>query len=343
MSFVRKYLFFLCALVAAWLTIRYALPVLLPFLLGALLALAAEPAVHFSTRRLHLPRWAGAGLGVSLTLIVLVGLFWLFGSAVIREMGVLAQALPDLQDTARQGIDLLKNTVVTLSEKMPANLGGFLSDAAASVAGSSSTLMEQTVLRLPGLLTSAVGKMSQGLIGLGTGLISAFLISARLPRLRQSLSTMIPSSWRERFFPALSRIRKTLGGWLKAQGLLLLVTYAIVCVGFLLLRIPYGPIWAVLIALVDAVPMLGTGTVLLPWALVSLLQGSGLQALGLVGIFLLATVSRSALEPRLLGKHIGLDPLITLLAMYAGYRFFGFWGLILAPISAAAVKAAASG
>lgn len=343
MSFVRKYLFFLCALVAAWLTIRYALPVLLPFLLGALLALAAEPAVHFSTRRLHLPRWAGAGLGVSLTLIVLVGLFWLFGSAVIREMGVLAQALPDLQDTARQGIDLLKNTVVTLSEKMPANLGGFLSDAAASVAGSSSTLMEQTVLRLPGLLTSAVGKMSQGLIGLGTGLISAFLISARLPRLRQSLSAMIPASWRERFFPALSRIRRTLGGWLKAQSLLLLVTYAIVCVGFLLLRIPYGPIWAVLIALVDAVPMLGTGTVLLPWALVSLLQGSGLQALGLVGIFLLATVSRSALEPRLLGKHIGLDPLITLLAMYAGYRFFGFWGLILAPISAAAVKAAASG
>ncbi len=343
MSFVRKYLFFLCALVAAWLTIRYALPVLLPFLLGALLALAAEPAVHFSTQRLHLPRWAGAGLGVSLTLIVLVGLFWLFGSAVIREVGVLAQALPDLQDTARQGIDLLKNTVVTLSKKMPANLGGFLSDAAASVAGSSSALMEQTVLRLPGMLTSAVGKMSQGLIGLGTGLISAFLISARLPRLRQSLSAMIPTSWRERFFPILSRIRKTLGGWLKAQGLLLLVTYAIVCVGFLLLRIPYGPIWAVLIALVDAVPMLGTGTVLLPWALVSLLQGSGLQALGLVGIFLLATVSRSVLEPRLLGKHIGLDPLITLLAMYAGYRFFGFWGLILAPISAAAVKAAASG
>ena len=343
MSFVRKYLFFLCALVAAWLTIRFALPVLLPFLLGALLALAAEPAVHFSTQRLHLPRWAGAGLGVSLTLIVLVGLFWLFGSAVIREVGVLAQALPDLQDTARQGIDLLKNTVVTLSKKMPANLGSFLSDAASSVAGSSSALMEQTALRLPGILTSAMGKMSQGLIGLGTSLISAFLISARLPRLRQSISAMFPHSWRERFLPALSRIRKTLGGWLKAQGLLLLVTYAIVCVGFLLLRIPYGPIWAVLIALVDAVPMLGTGTVLVPWALVSLLQGSGLQALGLVGIFLLATVSRSVMEPRLLGKHIGLDPLITLLAMYSGYRFFGFWGLILAPISAAAVKAAVSG
>lgn len=340
MSFVQKYLYLLCALFTAWLAVRYALPVLLPFLLGALLALAAEPAVRFGTDTLRLPRWAGAGLGVSLTLVVLGGLLWLFGSALVREMGVLAQALPNLQDTAQQGIDLLQSKVVELSEHLPAGLGQMLSSSVTSVTGNGSAVLEQTAMRLPSMLSSAVGKMSNGLIGLGTAVISGFLISSRLPQLRQVISRRLPDTWKEKVLPALRRIRKTLGGWLKAQGLLMLVTFAIVCAGLLLLRISYGPVWAVLIAIVDAVPMLGTGTVLLPWALIALLRGSGLQALGLVCIFACAAVTRSVLEPKLLGRHMGLDPLATLLAMYAGYRFFGLWGLVLAPITAAAAKAA---
>lgn len=342
MSFSRKYLFLAGVLFALWLSIRYALPVLLPFLLGAGLALAAEPAVRFGTNRLHLPRWAGAGLGVTLTLIALTAVLWLVGSLVVKEVGVLAQALPDLQDTAQQGLELLQAKATAISQKMPAGLGRFLSESVTSLSGSGTALVEQTALRLPSFLGTAVGKVSQGFIGIGTGVVSAFLFSARLPALRTAIRQKLPASWQDTVFPALRRIRKTLSGWLKAQGLLMLITLGIVCTGLLLLRIPYGAVWALLIALVDAVPMLGTGTVLLPWALIRLLQGHGLQALGLTAIFAAAALARSVLEPKLVGKHIGLDPLITLFAMYAGWRFFGLWGLILAPMTAAAVKTAVS-
>ena len=340
MSFSRKYLYLICVLFAFWLGFRYALPVILPFGLGALLALAAEPAVRFGANRLHLPRWASAGLGVGLTLIALISILWLLGSLLVKEVGALANALPDLQDTAQQGLNILQAKVTRLSEKMPAGLGKLLSGAVTNLSGSSTALFEQTARRLPEFVGSAASKMSRGVIGAGTGVLAAFLISVRLPTLRASIGQKIPVKWKQILLPALGRIRSALGGWLKAQGLLMLITFCIVCVGLLLLRVPYAPFLALLIALIDAVPMLGTGIVLIPWALVRLLQNAGLHALGLIGIFAAATLSRTVLEPKLVGKHIGLDPLVTLFAMYAGFRFFGILGLILAPMTAATVKAA---
>ena len=340
MSFTQKYLFFLCALITGWLGFRYALPVLLPFLLGALLAVTAEPAVRFGTDKLRLPRWVSTGFGVTLTLIALSGILWLIGSLLVKEVGIMAKALPDLQDTALQGMELLQTKVVQLSEKLPAGFDRLISESVTSATNGSSAILEQTVLRLPGLLGSAVGKMSHGLIGLGTSILSGFLISSRLPKIRNLLTQQLPAPWQEKAVPLLRRVQKTLGGWLKAQGLLMLITYAIVSAGLLLLRVPFGPVWAIFIALVDAVPMLGTGTIMLPWALVELLRGNPLQALGLACIFGASALLRTILEPKLLGRHIGLDPLVTLLAMYAGYRFFGLWGLVLAPVTAAAVKAA---
>lgn len=340
MSFLQKCLYLVCALLAGWLTVRFALPVLLPFLLGGLLAMAAEPVVRFATDRWHFPRWAGAGIGVSMTLLVLASLLWLLASALVKEVSMLAQALPDLQDTAREGLNILQSKAVSLSQRMPAGLGKVLSGSISSLSGNGSAFLEQTALRLPGFLGSAVGKMSQSFISLGTGVLSAFLISSRLPLLRGSIRKILPESWETRVLPAMHRIRKTLGGWLKAQGILLLITYGIICIGFLLLQIPYGPVWALLIAIVDAVPMLGTGIILLPWALIRLLQGWPLQALGLACIFAVCAIVRSVLEPKLVGRHIGLDPLLTLFSMYAGFRFFGLWGLILAPMVAAAAKAA---
>ena len=137
-----------------------------------------------------------------------------------------------------------------------------------------------------------------------------------------------------RYVQALFRIRKTVWGWAKAQGKLIAVTYGIVAAGFLLLRIPYAPLWAFLVALLDAFPILGTGAVLVPWSLISFLQGNNLQAFGLLGVYALVTITRTVLEPRLVGAQLGLDPLVTLVCFYAGFRLWGILGMILAPMLA---------
>ena len=112
------------------------------------------------------------------------------------------------------------------------------------------------------------------------------------------------------------------------------VTFVILLLGFVLLRIPYAVFWALGVSLVDAFPVLGTGTVLLPWSLVCLLQGDSPRAIGILGIYIAASLIRSALEPKLVGRHLGLDPLITLMALYAGYKLWGIGGMILAPMLA---------
>lgn len=102
--------------------------------------------------------------------------------------------------------------------------------------------------------------------------------------------------------------------------------------GLILLRVPYSALWSLVIALVDAIPMLGTGTILVPWAGFCLLEHHTARALGLLGLYLAATLTRSTLEPRLVGRQLGLDPLLTLAALYAGFRLWGVGGMLLAPI-----------
>ena len=125
-----------------------------------------------------------------------------------------------------------------------------------------------------------------------------------------------------------------MGGWLLAQLKLSGVTALILLAGFWALQIPLFPVWALLVAFVDALPVLGTGAVLLPWSLICLMQGQNMRGLGLLGVYALVWLIRSVLEPKLVGNELGLDPLVTLLSMYAGYKLFGLLGMILSPVVA---------
>ena len=109
-------------------------------------------------------------------------------------------------------------------------------------------------------------------------------------------------------------------------------------IGLALLRVPYAFIFALLIALVDFLPLLGTGIILIPWAVVSLLLGEVRLGIGLLALYVFSSVVRQILEPKLIGGGLGLHPLLSLAAMYAGLKLFGVWGMVLAPLVAAGVK-----
>lgn len=341
-SFFRKILILLGAFFAAWLGIKYLLPVLLPFLLGTGIALAAEPIVATAERHLKLSRTFAAGIGVTLTLILLLGIVSVVGALIVRELGKLAGAVPDLEGTARQGMVLLQDWLVGLTEQTPESVRPVLTRTVLNFFDDGTALVEQVSRRIPGVVSSVLGWVPDGALSIGTGLLAGFMISARLPRLKETVSSHLPQSWNQRYLPSIRRVRKALGGWLRAQLKLSALTYGIVTVGFLVLGISYGPLWAVLVALVDAVPLLGTGTALLPWALVCLLQGEHFRAIGLLCIYGAATLTRTVLEPRLVGRQLGLDPLLTLLTLYLGYRIWGVVGMLIAPILATAAKSVAA-
>ncbi len=334
----RKALIVLGIFAGSFVGLRYLLPVLLPFLIGALLALAAEPAVGLGVRRLRMPRWLSAGLGVTVTLVLLIATVWLLGALAVRELGQLANALPDVRQTAQQGMILLQDWLIGLADRAPDGLRSLLTQLVLELFGSGSALLQQATGRIPGILSGLLTRIPDSAIGLGTGILASFMISARLPDIKAYCTRRLPPAWKERYLPALHRMRKTVGSWLKAQLKLMSVTYGIVTVGLLLTGISYSPVWAVLVAVVDAVPVLGTGTVLIPWAVIAVLQSQPLRALGLVCTYIAAFLTRTVLEPRLVGKHLGLDPLVTLVFFYVGYKFWGILGMLTAPLLATAVK-----
>ena len=335
-----KFLWFAAGILALWLGFRYLFPVLLPFLLGGVIALAAEPAVNFAAGKLRLSRPLASGLGVGMTLVLTAAILWLAGAAAVRELGNLARALPDMEATAEQGVTMLRDWALGLAERMPRFMRRFATGAAEQLLDPSTVLQGHLAESIPSAARAVLGRLPGSALGIGTGVLAGFMISVRLPRLRAWLGRCLPQVWYDRYLPALRRAGSSLKAWVKAQLKLSCLTYGIVATGLLLLKIPYGLLWALPVAVVDAVPVLGTGTVLLPWALISLLQGQRLRALGLLLTYGAALLCRTVLEPKMVGSHLGLDPLVTLLALYAGFRLWGIAGMVLCPMLTAAVMGA---
>ena len=338
MGFPRKTIFTtLAVFVLTWLTMKYLLPLLFPFLLGALLALAAEPMVGFLCRRLHMPRVVSTAISVSMAFCFLALLLLMLCAFALRQLKNLAGILPDLETAARTGLALVQTRLLDLAARAPKGIRPLLEDNVRTLLADSGNLLGKLTAWLLGLAGSILAHVPDSALGLGTAILSAFLISAKLPQIRKWLLRRIPRQQLRSALESARRMRKVLGRWLLAQGKLMSITFAIVAAGLTLLRIPSGMLWAVLVALVDALPILGTGTVLVPWSVVCFLQGDTPRALGILGIYITAALIRSMLEPKLLGKHLGLDPLVTLIALYIGYRLWGVGGMILAPLLTVAV------
>lgn len=335
---LRKIIIILGVFLATWLAFKYLLPIVFPFLMGGLLALAAEPGVRFGVKKLHLPRGVATGVGVSMTLILSVGIVSLLGALAVKELGVLAGTLPDMEQTLQQGMDLLENGLMRLSYHMPDGIQKAVAGGVSELFGNGTVIIRQVTRRLPSAVSSVFRWLPDGALSIGTGILAAFMISARLPKLRERVKGCIPDRWKKKYLPALARVRHSVWQWVKAQGKLMAVTYGVVALGLTVIGIRYGFFWAVLVAVVDAVPVLGTGTVLVPWAVVELLWGEAFRGVGLLAVYAVALLLRTVLEPRLVGRHLGLDPLLTLLFLYIGYRVWGIPGMILAPMLAAAVK-----
>ena len=324
----------LAVILICWLITRYLLPAVTPFLLALLLALAAEPLVKVLSSRLKLSRGIAAGIGVRLCLtLVVLGILSL-GALLLRELGLLAGILPDLEDTAAAGLSSLEGFFVDLADKAPGKLSTVLTQGVEGMFSDGSKILDQVSTKVLDVASGVVTRIPDGALGLFTWVLASFMISARLPRIRAWATSKLPDSWHDQYLPRLKGLKKSLGGWLLAQLKLMGITFCVLCVGFVILRITYAPVWAVLISLVDALPVLGTGTVLIPWSLVCFLQGDSLRAVGLLGTYVAGFLLRSVLEPRLVGKQLGLDPLVTLMAMYAGYRLWGILGMLLSPLIA---------
>lgn len=331
---IQKILRLLALFAGFFLALRYILPLAFPFLLGGLLALAGEPLVRFLSRKCRFPRALASAVGVTMSFCLLsLGLMLLLG-LIIREVRALTGLLPDLTDALRSGMTALSGWLLGLTSRAPEALQPMLARNVTELFSGGSALLDRAVDFLLRLASGILSRVPGSALSLGTGIIASFMISAKLPVLQAFFRERIPQERFSRLQDTLIGLKAAVAGWLRAQLKLSAVTFCVMALGFLLLGVSHFPLWAALVALVDAFPILGTGTVLVPWSIVCFVQGDHFRAFALLGLYGAVTLIRSALEPRLVGKHLGLDPLVTLIALYVGFRLFGLPGMLLSPLIA---------
>ena len=175
--FFRNTALLLGCFLLVWLGSRFLLPLLLPFLLGGLLAFAAEPLVGLLSKKL--PRPVSAGFGVTVTLALLVCVFFLVMALLVKEMGVLAGALPDLEETATRGLSSLEGFLLNLTDRTPAGVRPLLSQTVTGLFSDSTAVMDRLTQWIPGAASRALGHIPGSAVTLGTGILSSFMVSAR--------------------------------------------------------------------------------------------------------------------------------------------------------------------
>lgn len=164
-------------------------------------------------------------------------------------------------------------------------------------------------------------------------LVSTFYFATDYQRITEYMKSFIPKGKREWFSKMTRYGKKTAGAFLKSYCAILVITCGELCIGFMILGVPYPGVIAIAIAIFDILPFLGTGGILLPWAAIAAIMKNYKMAIGILLLYLVITIVRNILEPKIVGHQIGLHPLATLIVMILGLKLMGVVGLILFPVT----------
>lgn len=324
-----------CCILAAgggWLALKYLLPWLAPLIGAIAIAAAIEPAVQWLGRRTRMPRGAASGLCVLSCFGLVFSLACLLCSRIAAELGSLMQRLPEMIADFSGTFELWRARVSVWLERGGAQAQPYLEHAAAAAGENLKTLPAFLSGKLLGLLTAMAGAAPAALMFAVTLVIGAYFASASYPELKHFMNAQLSERARERTSAIWAGLRGTIVRWLRAQLLMMLIIFGSLAAAFSLLRISYALLLAMCTAVIDALPVLGTGTVLIPWALYELLCGNIGLGLGLVIVYIGVTVLRNCIQAKLLGDQLGLHPLAALLAIYVGFASCGVVGMIIFPI-----------
>lgn len=321
-----------------WVFFRIVLSWTFPLLAGFCLSALLERPIS-GLIRLGLPRWAAAGCCVVLLCLLLSGGLALLLWRLWREAERLYAQLPALLSAlSAVGADAERWTA-RLLVAAPPDLRPALRSALGSITAQVSGLTGQFSAAAARQSAAVLADLPRIVLALFTTALAAYFSAAGYPALVSFLWRQIPEGRRSDVRAGLNRLRAAAAGWLRAQGLLALLTFVLLTAGFLLLGVETPVLPAAVTAVLDALPVLGAGLILLPWALVALLTGDLAAGLGLLGLWGVILGVRSLMEPRLVGRHAGLPPLAALAAMYIGLQAFGVPGMVLAPLALLLAKA----
>lgn len=312
---------------------KYLFPVLFPFVIAFLLAAIMNRPVSYLQRKAHLPRVLPSVIFTFLFAGIIMGFCILCGAGVVAGIKSIAVKLPTVFEYAV--IPMLDSLFVWL-EQAAASIDPAVGTVLGNMADTAFSVLGDGVVQFCGELLKTTGSLitlfPSVLMKTIITIIATVFITLDYEVITALLKQLVPSKQKLVLKEVRSFFGKTIPKCLISYILIFAITFVELCLGFWLLRITNGAILAIFIAILDILPVLGTGTVLIPWAIISLIQGNAWFGIGLLVLYVVITMIRNALEPRLVGQQINLHPILTFAGMLIGLRFFGFLGLFGVPL-----------
>lgn len=306
----------------------YILNILMPFVIGFVIAFIANPLVKLMRKYLRFPRGLASLIAILLVFTVLgFGISYLFGFVSNQVNNVTM----DLKDMADSAIAVAERTYNKVQEKFPQYITMTYEDFVKEMVPKLNTAITDSTVLIGGQLFQFAKSLPSMVFFTIIALISSYYISVEFDKLMRYLKRFIAR------YPAVqsfvTRLKSSaslgMGSWLKAQLIVMFFLSIIGSIGFLLLKYEHPYLMGVLLAFFDALPIFGSGAVLFPLFVYNLIFGNVKRAIFHLLLYAAIAVTRQIIEPRVLSNQIGINPLLTLITLYTGYRIAGIVGMIL--------------
>ena len=302
----------------------------MPFVIGWIISFIANPLVSWFERRLKMKKNLGSAIIIVVVLAAIIWLMYLGGGLLVREIRVFISNVPELYQDLEQELRLVGGKMGGAFDMLPEGLQNgwvaFVEDLDKRVGTILADLSQPTV-EAAGNIAKSVPAI---LVATIVMIVSAYFFIAQRDEVIVWTKKVTPRPIQRRMTLVIKNLKSAVGGYVKAQCKIMIIVSALLLIGLWIMQVRYVILLALLIGVLDFLPFFGTGTVLVPWAIYEVVNGDYRKAIGLALIYIVTQLARHLLQPKLLGDSMGMQPLPTLILIFAGYQFGGFLGLIFA-------------
>lgn len=321
------------------LCLKYVLPFLLPFVVAFLIAALLNRPIMLLAEKLNGKRVVPAILMTLLFYVAAAALFSLLGLRVFMFVWETVRALPQLyRNTLEPALETMFSSLEVYLDELDPAVVTALTDNMNSALGSLGSFVTNASVRIISYISGIAAAVPGSFLNVIITIIVTFFLAIDYPKVTGFILRQLPE--KADFY--IGEVRDYVGGTLlkclASYALILCITFLEISVGLTVLRVPNAILIALCIAVFDILPVLGTGGIMIPWGIISLIMGKWVLGLGLLALYLIITVIRNIIEPKIVGHQVGLHPVVTLFSMLAGLQLFGIIGLFGFPITLSLLK-----
>lgn len=328
----RKIIIFLLSILGIYLAFKLAV-FYMPFLIAFILSFLIEPIIRFGMKYLKLKRRTSAIIVFVLVLGIIIGLLiWGIATLVTESSNLLNSLNTYVEKISSKFSEIISNIDLT-KLKIPNELIVTIQESGRNLLGTLANFVKGLLTNLLNIITSIPTIAIYTVISI----LSLFFICTDKIYMIDQLEHHFPEIWVKKLTKHIKEIAKSLGCYLKAQAILIFVSFIVCLIGlyifkFVGLNVQFPLMAALGVAFVDALPIFGSGAVIIPWAIISASDGNLTLGISLIALLAVMGVIRQLIEPKVIARQIGIHPIFTLIAMYTGFKFIGVLGMLIGPI-----------